>query len=142
MRSYENILSNLEAQSKKIKRVTNEINFVKDKILLPPPPPMFETPTPAASLSPIQPRDIKKKVIQGPRGGLYYHNDSGKRVYLSPNQCQKCERGTLEYPYEGCPVAPPRLSMCQSSRVSLKRKIRKLKASKKTLKRRLRSQKK
>jgi hypothetical protein len=78
---------------------------------------------------------IFKKIHQGSKGGLYYLNKSGKRVYLTPSQCKRCVDG--RYPVKvrtpedrqtnaalGCP--PKRAVKCQESRADLKREIRRL----------------
>jgi hypothetical protein len=111
------IIDNMKEQSREIKDVADRLRRTI-------PPPVF------------RPTTMQRKLIeQGPKGGLYYRDVQGKKVYLTPGQCQKCEHGL--YGDGGCPPNPPRLGVCQPSRVSLKRKIRKLKKSRKSLKRRL-----
>ena len=86
------------------------------------------------SMTPSPNSRHRKVIQQGPKGGLYYIS-AGKKIYLTPGQCHRCEAGN--YGDAGCPPLPPRRGSCQSSRVSLKRKIRKLKRSRRSLKRRL-----
>jgi len=87
------------------------------------------------SMTPVPPKTVGRRVIQqGPKGGLFYVS-AGKKVYLTPGQCRRCETGN--YADGGCPPSPPRRGQCQASRVSLKRKIRKLQRSRRSLRRRL-----
>lgn len=118
-RDADAIIHNFEDRSRDIQYVTDRLKSI----------------TPLPNLRSSSPPVSYRRVIhQGPKGGLYYIS-AGKKIYLTPGQCHRCEAGN--YGDAGCPPMPPRRGSCQSSRVSLKRKIRRLKRSRRSLKRRL-----
>lgn len=81
--------------------------------------------------------ETPRNILQGPQGGLYYTR-GGRKIYLSPGQCRKCENGALRRVQSGCP--PRIVGRCQPTRSELQRNIQRLEKKRKTLKRKLRRQ--
>lgn len=113
------IIKNIEEQAAEIKEVSRKIRRAR-KLLRD---------------RPKRPGVVFKKVKQGTRGGLYYINKSGRRVYLNTGQCKRCVNG--RYPGRakteddkitnsalGCP--PVRPVKCQPTKAELKREIKRL----------------
>ena len=65
---------------------------------------------------------VNKDVKVGQRGGLYYINDLGKRVYLKDYQREKCVNGKLEYDHGVCSSDVPPVRQSQSQIAVAKQK--------------------
>lgn len=45
---------------------------------------------------------VEKDVQTGARGGQYYYNNEGKKIYLKASGKQKCNESNLKGVYKGC----------------------------------------
>lgn len=118
------ILKNLRDRSKDIEEVSKQIRRAREMLK------RHRRRAPPKGM-------VYKRVMQGMHGGLYYLNNRGKRVYLTPRQCKRCVEG--RYPVRvstpddkltnqalGCPPASPKATKCQMTRGEMKREIRRL----------------
>ena len=60
---------------------------------------------------------VKKKVLIGSRGGLYYMNGNNKPVYLKDYQRKQCVAGSLQYDSGACAPASGGVSRSQNTAV-------------------------
>lgn len=117
------IIKNIQEKSREIERITRKLQefrktlekIEKDKPR--PPQGKGEQPMPAR-LPPFRPNEI----LQGKRGGLYYVNRAGKKMYLTAAQCRRCVSG--ERKIKGCP--PAKKKKCPLTKQELKAQNRKL----------------
>ena len=114
-RQVDDIVQNIENQSKDIKRVYRQIRQAHDVLK------KYQSTQQKQQRIPKIARQ-RKQIYQGKRGGLYYLNRNGNKVYLTPSQCQKCVGGVNKT--LGCP--PPRKTRCPKTRAELKNEIGRL----------------
>jgi len=129
----DDIIRNLDDRAQEIKEVSRQIKRAREILRSE----EMRNKKERARPFPVPSKLVFKKVLQGKKGGLYYINRSGKRVYLNASQCKRCVAGS--YPVRvkkaddrktnavlGCPPTEPEKVKCRRSRGDLKRKIREL----------------